>query len=453
MVNKKNMYGTRMASGSIGISIGDNFYQIFWILLLSVMYFARDIGGVYFPDLVFSGLCAIAFFVLDYGAALGVYAFTTSLTLPENEIMLFYLLIILLKRYRDNRMQLHAGMLCCTFALLVLQMLDMALFTRMSWMNMLYQYITKMLYIIIPLIWFSYDTTPKQYKRAVICYVWGLVFGAAIVLIITGNQIGWAEMFRSNQYTRLGVADNATAGRMQTRYNANQLGGMMAIALSYMLVLMERKTLSKPVSFITIAFITVIIALTKSRTGLLCACGVVALYLLYVMVSSRQWFKGILFVLAILIVIGMILYFFPDVFSGLFSRFEDQEDMTNGRADLLVIYLQEWLSDPWCFLFGYGIGSFQEVVTVHNVPHNAIADILMSWGLLGFILLLVILLSFYTKAIRYVSRKARLLVSIPALVAIVFSMAGQYLTVGYPHLRLSFLILSIQAWGHDKGNG
>ena len=46
--------------------------QILFIAVFSLLYIARDIGGIGFPDIVFSGFCAVAFLVADVGTTLGL---------------------------------------------------------------------------------------------------------------------------------------------------------------------------------------------------------------------------------------------------------------------------------------------------------------------------------------------------------------------------------------------
>lgn len=432
--------------GKIQLSIDSSSMQWLVLILLSALYLLRDIYGVVFPDLIFSGLCAAAFLVLDSGYSLGVYIFTTALTLPHNEIMIFYVIMILLKQYRDGKIRLQSGMTLLTVSLLVLQMIDMALFDKSSWMTIVYDYITRMLYVVIPMLWFSCEMPPATYRRSMICFVWGMLLGAAVVMILTARMIGWEALVRGSEFQRLGVTTQAGSSGMRTSYNANQLGGMMAISIALLFVAIEKKTLPKLIGWGGVAFAILIIIMSKSRSSLLCACGVGLLYFEYIMVKRKKWLLGITYLMIVTIIIFAITQLFPDLLTGILTRLQTEEDITNGRVDLFAIYVQEWSSNAWCLLFGYGIGSYQDVVTTYNVPHNFIPDVLISWGGIGFLLLTCMLVMFYRASRAKLFSSERFLAFTPVIVAFVLTLAGQYLTTGFPHTRLCFLLLSAQGW-------
>ena len=443
-INRFVSYRTNKRTGMLLVTLTNNRVLFLFVVFFSFLYLIRDLFGVFFPDIVFSGVCAMAFFFLNDGAALGMYIFTTALTVPQNEIMLLYVFIFCIKRIGNGSIHFHKGMFSMVAMLLVLQMVDMSIFSGSSAGSVIYDYITKMLYIIIPMLWYMVDISQDEYKNAILCYIWGSLLGAIIVVILTANQVGWETLFKSNQYMRIGVVANENEG-MQSTYNANQLGGMMAISISLALVLMDKKKLNVFLGFIICGIAITVVALTKSRTGLLCSAGAVGLYILYTIFCSKKVFRGVLFIVSIALIILLLLYIEPELFNGIMSRFEDQEDITNGRSDLFMIYINEWLDNPWSILFGYGIGSFQDVVITHNVPHNAITDILISWGLLGFIMIICIMCMHCIDSIKGIQKKNILLAVIPFIVAVVISMAGQYLTTGYPHMRLCYLLISMKA--------
>ena len=440
--------GIRLSGKKIVLS--DQRLLLLFILLFSALYIIRDLIGIYFPDIIFSGICCVAFFLLSNGAALGMYIFTTNLTVPQNEIMLLYVLVFCAKQFRAGGVRFHKGMFSMVAALLVLQMVDMSLFSRLSAGSLLYDYITKMLYIIIPMLWCMVEITPEQYRNSMLSYMWGALLGALIVVILTANQVGWEALFKGNHFSRLGITVNTHNSGMQSTYNANQLSGMMAITISLALVLMDRKKLNIFIGLLVCGISIMVVALARSRTGLLCTAGAVGLYVLYTIFSSKKVMRGIFFVLSFVLIVALLLYIEPELFDGLMSRFEDQDDITNGRSDLIAIYIQEWLKNPWAFLFGYGIGSFQDVLTGVSVPHNSITDILISWGITGLVIIIATWILLFYKSAKELNPKERVLAAIPAIVAIVISMGGQYLTTGFSHPRLCFLWIAMKALSTTK---
>ena len=73
-----------------------------WVAVFSAFYVLRDIAGVGFPDILLTAVCGLAFLFLDVGSAMGMYFFTTALTVPHNEIRIVYLALTGLKLFRSG---------------------------------------------------------------------------------------------------------------------------------------------------------------------------------------------------------------------------------------------------------------------------------------------------------------------------------------------------------------
>ena len=140
------------------------------------------------------------------------------------------------------------------------------------------------------------------------------------------------------------------------------------------------------------------------------------------------------------------LRFFPGVVQGVVDRFVDQKDITSGRSDLFVLYLDAWMERVWGFLIGYGIGSYVNVLDIWEVPHNSITDILISWGIVGLFLIFVTLWQMLRRGLIGVSKKEYLPALLPVSILIISSMAGQYLTSGFSHTHICFLLLAAGAF-------
>ena len=141
---------------------------------------------------------------------------------------------------------------------------------------------------------------------------------------------------------------------------------------------------------------------------------------------------------------------FPSLAKGLLDRFTEEEDITNGRNDLLVDYLRIWVSDAWCVLFGYGQGSYLETTGMPTSPHNGLADILISWGATGLVALCVQWATLFRYSAKRIPKQVYLIAFLPALVDVVGGVAGQYLTTGIPHMRLCFLLLAATSFAKES---
>lgn len=419
--------------------------QMIFILLFAVLYLLRDLGGANIPDIVISGLCAVAFIVMDIGTSLGMYVFTTALTVPHNEIVIVYMAVLIGKVLASGQMRISGKMLLLNLGMLLLQLVNITLFSRENVNNAIYDYVTRMLFIIVPLFWYHDEYSAEDFQSALLCYAAGVILGGTVTMILAAESVTWEVLLKGTGGYRLGKTYNTESG-MQTSYNANQLATMCAIAASIFLQHMDTKRISKLFGFVLLGYSLFLVVLTRSRTGLLLMAMAVIIYYLTLVVRRKKLLAGIFLLGAICAVVFAVITFVPGVVEAVIERFVDQEDISNGRIDQFVFYIQKWIENPWCFFFGYGIGTYQDELGMGMSSHNAVADILISWGLMGMLLVVGIVGMCFGKGIKEVGKKDRAMALLPAMVALVASMAGQYLTVSYPHMRLCFLLLAAKGW-------
>lgn len=434
--------------------ISSGMQLVCWVAVLSVIVLLRDLFDVNFPDIVISGLCALGFLFLNIGSGLGLYIFTSALTLPHNEIRIFYLVISCLKLIHSGKLTLHSGMLLLSVGTLVLQLLDMTLFSQLGVTSLIYDYVVRMLLLVLPLLWYSINISARQYRHALFCYAWGTLLGATVVLILSAQKYGLLNLMTgSGAYTRLGLT-GTTAEDMQTSYNANQLGIMSALVIAIFLVMVNQKQSPKFITFPVIGYALVIILLTRSRTALLLCVGIAMVFYWVIIIQHKQIFRGLTLFIALLLVLLLVISLFPGIVDATLNRFIDQDDITNGRSDLLQFYIKEWVSNPWCIIFGYGIGSYRDAIPHATIsPHNSISDVLICWGLTGIILIAGILWLCYRRNRRYLPRRLLLLAYLPAIVSLVSTLGGQYLTTGFPHMRTCFLLLAAKGYADTYQKG
>lgn len=441
-------------SRSRKIAVTDGFWQTLWIVAFAALYLLRDLAGVKFPDLVFSGLCMVGFLWLDRGSAAGILLFTSALTVPHNEIRLLYLAVVVAKMLLLGQGRFSGWLLVVTLSMLALQLVDITAFGREALGKTIYNYVIRMLPLLLPLFWYSQDLKVEECRWGLMCYVAGAMLGSLVVVILTGQDLGWEELFSGEALRRLGRTYAEDAGSMQTTYNANQLAGMMSISFTAILVSMDQKKVNPIFGVIVMVWSVLVVLMTRSRTAVLVLALVLLVYYWIMIVRRKKILQGILLLLAMVGIGAWLLNTFPGIVEAVMERFTDQEDITNGRTDLFAEYIQAWMDNTWCFFFGYGIGSYVNMVDIQGVPHNMLTDILICWGIVGMFLIAVTLVMLYRRGIRNVPKKLRLLAALPAAVALITAMGGQYLTTHFPHMRLCFLLLAAGAFAPNpkKGN-
>ena len=424
--------------------------QMAWIAPIALLCILRDLLGVAMPDILISGLCAVIFIATDIGTSLGVYIFTTALTLPHNEIRIFYLVAIVLKLLIKKKFKFNSALLMTTVGMILIQTIDTAMFSNVGTVSYIYDLIVRVLSIIIPVFWFSMDFKPMDLKKGLLCYAIGVVLGSFIVLVLTANKDGWDALLAGEAAHRLGGTVDETTTAMQTTYNANQIAIMCAIATSIMFIFIDKKWAPAIPCFAIMGYLLFIILLTRSRTGIFMFALAALMYFWVLIVKRKKIALGILILALTALIVAIVISAFPQIVEKVLERFIDQDDITSGRDDLFVAYIDAWSSDLWCGLFGYGVGTYLSVVGIWNSPHNSIADILICWGAVGLVLILITLCKFAYRSFLTLDKKESVLAFAPAIIAIVSSMAAQYLTTGSPHARLCFLLLAAMALAKDQ---
>lgn len=188
-------------------------------------------------------------------------------------------------------------------------------------------------------------------------------------------------------------------------------------------------------------------ALTASRTYLVCL-ALMALLLLFAQKGSLSRKLRFLLLLTVVICLALALLYllFPDLLLYYISRFR-VKDITTGRTDLMVEYHRFIMSDPKVLLFGIGLQNFDVELLEHHmvadvVPHNAIQELVIAWGLPGVILFAALVLTMLTQSRRWCSRPG-LIHFIPLIIILVKSQAGQMLNSAYTMLTFSYAYLSL----------
>lgn len=419
---------------------------VVWLVLLSILYLLRDIWAVAIPDIVFTGLCAVAFILLRPGAAMGVYIFTSALSVPDFEIRIVYLVVLLVKFWSTGQ-KINGSLLLAIMGMALLELIDMTLFSRRSVAGVIYTAVMRLSYFVLPLFWISEDISGEDYRKAFLCYIAGAILGGSVLLYMSVEAVGW-EVLLEGVHLRLGSGVTkayATNAAIRTGYNSNQLAIMNALVTVIALILSDQKRLSWWWTIPIVGYSAFVVFLTKSRTGVLLLLGIVVVYYWMLTVRRKKILSGVVFFLSVLLLFGIISYFFPYMVDDLLNRFHE-EDITNGRDGLLKQYYAAWSENLWVLLFGYGIGSYTDVVRISNVPHDMISDILISWGLVGLVIICCVLFYLYRYNRRRVNNAYRFIAFLPAIVELAAAMSGQYLSIGYPHMRLCFWLLASRAF-------
>ena len=428
--------------------------QYIWIYvgLICILYCCRDVVNLGVPEIVFTAVCCIGFFTLDIGEAFALMAFTIPLTVPANEIRIVFLFVLLYKVLKkENAITFEKTGFIIVFLMITLEVVNDCIFSKVSFFQMIYSIVEFILILIIPLVWDSIRKflTYESLKNAITCFIIGVIVSCLVLMYISIVSKGWTSIIAGDNRFGMGIEyDNNSS--MQTSLNTNTIGNRCAICISLLIVLTEKCKFSKIIAIPLFVFFIFIIGLTKSRSSLICLCFIVLFYTLFTFIKKKELFKGIVIIAGAIAIIYLLIHLFPLMFDGFLARFVNQTDLSNGRLELDAQYLDIWQNNIWCFIFGFGTKSYGAITCLSNSPHSMVVDILISWGIVG--VLLVVLWTGYLlkRTTKGMNRNHLFLVALPVLVVIFSVFDGQYLTVATNHLILCLIVISLSIVGVEN---
>ncbi len=244
--------------------------------------------------------------------------------------------------------------------------------------------------------------------------------------IVTGTfRIG-----HINQY------DDTVVGLMSM--NANGIALMTMIAISSLVLMISKDRIKKRFAVPLIVYFSFVGFLTISKTFLLVYVGFWVLYSLwYVKKNKSNIFKPILLFAALGILTASL--WNTALVQNIVARF-NSEDITTGRTDVIFEYLNYMTNSTREFFIGIGLQNVTNKTSIIRVPHNAILEIFVCFGLIGLIAYAAFFTALIRSAVRY-NKKAKeknIFVNfIPFIVFIVFIQSLQFLRINYIYASIA----------------
>lgn len=250
---------------------------------------------------------------------------------------------------------------------------------------------------------------------------------------------------------RLGLDSEEAEKSLQVvgaEQNPNTLGIMCVMGVTGLLQLRTARRENKWDVPLMI-FLLVFGAMTASRTFLVC---LVSMALLMMFSQQGSVNKKVRFlagtVLAMTMAAFLLYLFAPAMMEYFIGRFQ-VDDLTTGRLDLMELYHEFLMSNGKVLFYGIGLHDFGIKVTegfrvADNVPHNAIQELIIAWGIPGALLFVVFMLVTLRRS-KQINRGQKLINFIPLLIILIKIQAGQMLTSSYTMLALSLAYLSLCA--------
>lgn len=347
------------------------------IMVLTLLILVRDLGHITVPFIIFSFTVLIFGLLTDSNGRLLIitYLLPFCRALPYSELLIIVLFIDTV--FSIKKIKVHSGLYLPILLIIAIELLDYIRFNIFS--NEIIYLVLYMLYAVYVI---DQGIAINQESKIAKAFSIGTIVAVISVVIREVSLLGM------NYITVYGVRfGTETNGLMVTNFNSNELAMYCAVAASLMIVEFlhskDRFDLFLGVIVSALGFVSV------SRTYLII---ISVLWLWYIMKQIRS-VKGIIFTILILIILLFILtYFFSDFTSWIMSYYSQRNkqaslDGFGGRTSIMSTLFKYYFSSLWSMLFGYS--EMYPIILNLGAAHNGLQEMLISWGLVGFIILIV----------------------------------------------------------------
>ncbi len=126
------------------------------------------------------------------------------------------------------------------------------------------------------------------------------------------------------------------------------------------------------------------------------------IYILFVDFIKKFKLKKILLIGIAIVICVFFLRIFSENIDFIYSRFDNAtnlNELTNGRSDIAMLYLNKLTSSGMRTLFGYGINKYPVNMEIFEYAHNAYIEILVTVGIIG-VLSIIFLLIYVISTVK-----------------------------------------------------
>lgn len=386
--------------------------------ILFILLILRDVNVLILPGITYLGLAVI---IPVFLGKEDVIAYSVGFAMMGTGIQVAYITLACFCCYTyKNKFRVHTKQLIFVLIMLVYESVHILFSNNDSLVEFIRYAIT---YVYVFFVLFEdYDTnTILKISKS---YINATVFVCIDVLLQMLTMLDITIVDYLNMSLRLGYSDQL---QQVIRFSAdpNLLAQSCTISLVIAVLLFKNKYSDV---FLKTAMILLLLfgLMTLSKTFLLSLIFIVLCLMLKtsvetnVLKSIKNIFIAVFFVLIAIIIIYNV---YPSYFENINARF-DTNDLTTGRVRIAQNYFTYLIKEPFAMFFGVGLQNLGVKTGCGASPHAAIVECLTSFGLIGTIFIIWLIV----KAIYKITKKQRkvLLVYMPFFVTLVLIQSTQF---------------------------
>ncbi len=429
--------------------LSKEFFLIVTFLILLVL---KDFVGISVPSILFTlvWIMIILFCNASVGGAFSIagvicFASTISITIPS----FFYMVIFLLRKRQISTIN---SIFIISFIVAVIELVRFCLVPGESF-NVYVNTMTVVLLtgtIISGILSGDVDaTTCLKFYLALFMFlsvdiIWATAKAVGSISgIINGSfRIGQVDLIDSDVEGLLGM-------------NSNGIALLAMAAAAIILLLFNKRKLSLLWSIIGIIFSAFVGFLTVSKTFILVFAGMFLLYLIWC-IFKGDGKKSTPIIALVVSVLAVAILLQTNIVKNVLDRFSSS-DLTTGRIDVAKEYLDLMSKDLFGTIFGLGLQNITIKSGFVHVPHNAILEIFVCFGITGLILFSIYFVSLFkmNKAYRKNNnlRKANFVNYLPIIVYFVFIQSLQFMRINYIYAMIALIFACLTLECNNKKEG
>ncbi|MDC7783893.1 O-antigen ligase family protein [Priestia megaterium] len=277
--------------------------------------------------------------------------------------------------------------------------------------------------------------------------------GGICISTIYGIYAGFLKHGSISTFSRLSMSDRFSGGAGDANYYSIYI--LIGIFSMVSLVNKQNKLLHKILLMVIFISLTFFGFTSLSRMFIIVFSFSMIVYLLRALLSYQRYSRHRRFLIGLIaLAASSSMLYLNTIINNItliFSRFTtsgDLSSLTSNRDVILEHYIDFLLSHPVQMLFGVGIQKYylRTGPDTNVYAHNIVMELLVSWGIIGFILFLSFIISLFFMA-KYNSEKSKagVIVWLPFLCMFIGYMSINGIEVESFYILIIYVIKNIYA--------
>ena len=396
----------------------------FYMILVTILLYARDVLGVGVDKNVFIVLVTLFSLVMKYENLLSLILFTLPLMcgLPGNYFLPVWCLLIFIQQIKSKTFKLPVFAFWFIIVAWEVSIYGFYIF-EIPIMNVLGYF--SALFLTCALI---SEKRNLDYMTPVLCFCIGCCVLLGVIFLVYSSD---PAMMYAEGGVRMGGDAYADTPEMTLKTNANNIGYFSSASIACLFALFYYKKINVATFSLLVGVAFSCGMFSVSRTWAISMALTLIVYLLFQRENRKIGFA------LLCVIVGILIYYFsshPFMLDAFIGRFEGDNIETGGQRTVLFAQYNHFLKEhPLNLIFGTSAQLYKEVTGLYHSTHNGLQQIWLSYGVIGFI---VIMLA-YLKTLKSNYVKKEYMACLPMLIIVFFL---QTIQIFNPHNGLYPLI-------------